>query len=167
MRALAVLLLSLVRSFLALLRSRQDQALVELALRQQLEVYARRQSGLGCRRWIAPSGSPSSTFWPRWKKALVIVRPTPWSVGIARASAAIGGRSRFRDLGDPRLSQETRDLILRLGNENGWRARRIQDELSKIGIDVSLSTISRYLPKLGPDPDSQQRWIAFLRNHGR
>ena len=37
--------------------------------------------------------------------------------------------------------------------------------MSKIGIDVSLSTISRYLPKLKPDPDSQQRWITFLRNH--
>jgi transposase InsO family protein len=67
--------------------------------------------------------------------------------------------------GRPRLSQETRDLILRLATENGWRARRIQGELSKIGIDVSLSTISRYLPKIKPDRASQQRWITFLRNH--
>jgi transposase InsO family protein len=52
-----------------------------------------------------------------------------------------------------------------MATENGWRARRIQGELFKIGIDVSLSTISRYLPKLKPDPDSQQRWTTFLRNH--
>jgi transposase InsO family protein len=54
---------------------------------------------------------------------------------------------------------------LRLATENGWRARRIQGELSKIGIDVCLSTISRYLPKIKPDPESQQRWTTFLRNH--
>ncbi|TMA34656.1 MAG: transposase family protein, partial [Deltaproteobacteria bacterium] len=33
------------------------------------------------------------------------------------------------------------------------------------GIDVSLATISRYLPKAKPNPDSQQRWITFLQNH--
>ena len=36
--------------------------------------------------------------------------------------------------------------------ENGWRARRIQGELSKLGIRVSLATISRYLPRAKPDP---------------
>src|SRR5215475_418778 len=38
----ATLALSILRSVLALFRSRRDQALLELALRQQLEVYARR-----------------------------------------------------------------------------------------------------------------------------
>jgi len=165
MRALAVLALALVRSFLALLRSRQDQALVELALRQQLEVYARRQrrprlSPLDRAFWVA-----LVRFWPRWKKALVIVQPDTvvrWHrEGFRHYWRSIS----IRGPGRPRLSQETRDLILRLATENGWRARRIQGELSKIGIDVSLSSISRYLPKLGPDPDSQQRWITFLRNH--
>ena len=52
-----------------------------------------------------------------------------------------------------------------MATENRWRARKIQAELSKLGIDVSLATISRYLPKGKPDPESQQRWITFLRNH--
>jgi transposase InsO family protein len=52
-----------------------------------------------------------------------------------------------------------------MATENYWRARKIQAELSKLGIDVSLATISRYLPKPKPDPGSQQRWITFLRNH--
>jgi transposase InsO family protein len=30
---------------------------------------------------------------------------------------------------------------------------------------VSLATISRYLPKVAPDPGSRQRWSTFLRNH--
>ena len=34
-----------------------------------------------------------------------------------------------------------------MATENHWRARKIQAELSKLGIEVSLATISRYLPK--------------------
>ena len=52
-----------------------------------------------------------------------------------------------------------------MATENRWRARKIQAELSKLGIEVSLATISRYLPKAKSDPDSRQRWITFLRNH--
>jgi len=52
-----------------------------------------------------------------------------------------------------------------MATENHWRARKIQAELSKLGIHVSLATISRYLPKGKPDPESHQRWITFLRNH--
>jgi putative transposase len=165
MRALAVLTVALVRSFLALLRSRQDQALVELALRQQLEVYARRHhrprlSPLDRAFWIA-----LVRWWPRWKQALIIVKPDT----VVRWHRE-GFRRYWRSIstpgpGRPRISEDTRDLIVRLATENGWRARRIQGELSKIGLDVSLSTISRYLPKLKPDPGSQQRWMTFLRNH--
>ena len=52
-----------------------------------------------------------------------------------------------------------------MASENRWRAWKIQAELSKLGIRVSLSTISRYLPKASPDPGYQQRWTTFLRNH--
>jgi len=51
-----------------------------------------------------------------------------------------------------------------MATENPWRARKIQAELSKLGIELSLATISRYLPKANP-PDSRQRWITFLQNH--
>jgi hypothetical protein len=37
--------------------------------------------------------------------------------------------------------------------------------LSKLGICVGLTTISRYRPKPGPGDDSHQRWMTFLRNH--
>jgi hypothetical protein len=52
-----------------------------------------------------------------------------------------------------------------MATENRWRARKIQAELSKLGIWVSLATICRYLPKVEPDPGCQQRWTTFLRNH--
>jgi transposase InsO family protein len=49
--------------------------------------------------------------------------------------------------------------------ENGWRARKIREELSKLGIHLGLTTVSRYLPKVAPRGDPQQRWTTFLRNH--
>ena len=52
-----------------------------------------------------------------------------------------------------------------MATENRWGARKIQAELSKLGIRVSLATISRYLPKAGPSPSQHQRWMTFLRNH--
>jgi putative transposase len=52
-----------------------------------------------------------------------------------------------------------------MATENGWRARKVQAELSKLGIDLGLTTIARYLPKVDPGKDPHQRWMAFLRNH--
>ena len=137
---------------------------MELALRQQLAIYARRHrpprlSPLDRAFWVA-----LVRLWPRWKKALVIVKPdtvTRWHrEGFRRYWPSISTPGPGR----PRISDETRDLILRMATENGWRARKIQGELSTLGIRVSLATISRYLPKIKPDPKSQQRWITFLRN---
>jgi hypothetical protein len=56
-------------------------------------------------------------------------------------------------------------LIRRFASEKGWRARKIQAELEKLGISVGLATVSRYLPKRNPDHDQRQRWKTFLRNH--
>ena len=50
-----------------------------------------------------------------------------------------------------------RELIRRLAFENGWRARKIQGELTKLGFAISLVTVSRYLPKHLPDPHRRQR----------
>ncbi|MBW2402175.1 MAG: hypothetical protein JRG80_23480 [Deltaproteobacteria bacterium] len=52
-----------------------------------------------------------------------------------------------------------------MATENCWRARKIQAELMKLGIRVSLATVSRYIPKTKANPSQQQRWMTFLRNH--
>jgi putative transposase len=52
-----------------------------------------------------------------------------------------------------------------MATENRWRARKIQAELMKLGIRVSLATVSRYVPKPRPDATQHQRWMTFLRNH--
>jgi transposase InsO family protein len=110
--------------------------------------------------WIA-----LARVWPRWKQALVVVKPDT----VVRWHRE-GFRRYWRWIstpgpGRPPISEEVKDLIVRMATENGWRARRIQGELLKLAIRVSLATISRYLPKVKPDPRSQQRWTTFLRNH--
>jgi transposase InsO family protein len=155
----------LLRSFLALFRSRQEQALVELALRQQLAAYTQKRarprlSPMDRAFWVA-----LSQLWPRWKDSLVIVRPDTvvrWHYN--------GFRRYWRSIsksgpGRPPLSTEAQELIARMATENRWRARKIQAELVKLGIRVSLATVSRYLPKTQSDPKQQQRWMTFLRNH--
>ena len=165
MWALASLAISILRGVLALFRRRQEQAIVELALRQQLAIYARRHSRphlspLDRAFWVA-----LSRLWPRWRSALVVVRPD---------TVIRWHRERFRRYwrsisrpgpGRPPISNATQNLIVRMATDNRWRARKIQAELSKLGIEVSLATISRYLPKPKPDPGSQQRGVTFLRNH--
>ncbi len=143
---------ALVRSVLALFRSRREQATVELALRQQLAVYAEKRSRpkispLDRAFWVA-----LSRLWPRWKDTLVIVRPET----VIRWHRD-GFRRYWRSIstpgpGRPPISKEVQGLIVRMASEDRWRARRIQAELSKLGISVSLATISRYLPKTEPDP---------------
>jgi len=165
MRTLLILLISLLRSAFALLRSREEQAIVELTLRQQLAVYAQKRprpklSPLDRAFWVA-----LSRLWPRWKYHLVVVRPET----VVRWHRN-GFRKYWRSIstpgpGRPPISTETRALIIRMATENHWRARKIQAELMKLGIRVSLATISRYLPKKERDPTQQQRWMTFLRNH--
>jgi hypothetical protein len=53
--------------------------------------------------------------------------------------------------GRPPMSEATQALIVRMATENGWRAREIQAALSKLGIHLGLTTISRlYVPNIRP-----------------
>ena len=70
-----------------------------------------------------------------------------------------------RGPGRLRVSAEVPGLIDRFALENGWGARKVHAELGKLGLTVSLATVSRYLPKKPPDPGKQQRWCTFLENH--
>ena len=165
MRTLLSFATLLVFSGLAFLRGRREQVIVEVALRQQLATYARQRSKprltpLDRAFWVA-----LSRLWPRWKEALVIVQPDT----VVRWHRT-GFRLYWRTLskcgpGRPPISEEIQALIRRLANENGWRARKIQAELEKLGFAVSLATVSRYLPRREPDDSQRQRWITFLRNH--
>ncbi len=165
MPALLNLTTLLLRCTAAFFRSRNEQVIVELALRQQLVTYAQKKTKpnitpLDRAFWIA-----LFRYWPRWKKALVIVQPDT-VVGWHRKGFRMYWRwISKRGPGRPRITEELRELIHRFALENGWGARKIHAELGKLGFTVSLVTVSRYIPKTPRDRGKQQRWMTFLRNH--
>ena len=56
-------------------------------------------------------------------------------------------------MGRPPLSQEIKDLIVKLKKDNGgWGAHRIKDELRRMGIKVSEPTIQKVLKEAGFSP---------------
>ncbi|HME69013.1 MAG TPA: integrase [Myxococcota bacterium] len=165
MEGLLSLIAGLLRSALALFRGRGQQAIVELALRQQLAVYSQTKRKPRLRQvdrtfWIA-----LRRLWPRWKEVLAIVKPDT-VVRWHREGFRIYWRwISKRGPGRPRLAAEVRGLIRRFAAENGWGARKIPAELEKLEFRVGLATVSRYLPKRLPVHQKPQSWRTFLRNH--
>ena len=140
-RVLLSYALLVLRVLPALIRSQSGQAIVELVLRQQLATYAGKRarprlSPLDRAFWVA-----LSRIWPQWKAALVIVKPET-VVRWHRRGFDLYWRSMSKQgPGRPPISAELQGLIRRLASENGWRARKIQAELEKLGFSVSLATV--------------------------
>jgi putative transposase len=75
-------------------------------------------------------------------------------------------RYRKRRMGRPPLPAEVRELILRLAKENPrWGYKRIQGELQKLGIRVSVTAIRKLLARRGLGPAPRRggtTWRQFL-----
>jgi transposase InsO family protein len=167
MRALLNFAIQFLRCLSAFFRSRNEQAIIELALRQQLATYTLK----GPKPRITPVDRAFWVFlsrmWSGWKGALVIVQPETVVRWHRKGFRLYWQSISKRGPGRPPIPLEVQNFIRRFANENSWRARKIQAELEKLGISVSLASVSRYLPKRRPDHDQRQRWKTFLRNHNR
>ena len=162
----ALLLISvLLRCCAAFFRSRNQQVVVELALRQQLAAYAQTGSKPKLTPFDRAFWVALFRYWSRWKEVLVIVKPDTVVRWHRKGFRLYWRWISKRGPGRLRISTEIRDLIKRFARENGWGARKVHAELGKLGFTVSLATVSRYLPKRLPDRGKQQRWSTFLHNH--
>ena len=75
-------------------------------------------------------------------------------------------KSRGRGRGRPALEGEVVGLIRKMSTSNlTWGAPRIRNELAKLGIEIAVSTVSRYMVRTRKP--SSPTWRAFLENHVR
>ncbi len=161
------LLFILAGSLPALLRSRADLTIENIALRQQVAVLKGKRprprlSSADRLFWVL-----LRRCWSGWESALHIVQPAT-VVRWHRAGFRTfwGWKSRRRRPGRPQVDKEIRDLIRRLARENPtWGAPRVHSELLKLGFRVSERTVSRYMPRRPAPKDVVERWKIFLLNH--
>ncbi len=152
----------------ASLADRFDLVLENLALRQQLMMYERRDRAAG-RRF---RGSDRlfwcllARVWPRWREPLRVVQPETVMRWRRRSWWRHLRGERCGRPGRPRIDPEIQMLIKWMAAENWlWGSRRILGELKALGVQVSNSTVRRYRVEV-PQPTSGQRWSTLFYNHG-
>ena len=148
-------------------RTKRELSLENLALRHQIGVLTRppgdRRPRFG--RWDRALWVVLSRRWDAWRYALAIVQPATvirWHrEGFKRFWTR---RSRAGRVGRPALDPELVGLIRRMSKSNvTWGAPRIRNELGRLGIEVAVSTIARYMVRQRKPPSPS--WRAFLENH--
>jgi len=149
----------------SVLRCRQDLALENLVLRQQLAVlkHARprpRLSDVDRFFWVLVS-----RLWSGWRDAVHVVQPGT-VVRWHRQGFRYYWRWKSRGRGRPKIDAEIGDLIRRMCRAKPlWGAPRIHGELLKLGIEISETTVAKYMIKRRGPPS--QTWRSFLQNHAK
>jgi putative transposase len=148
------------------LRSRALLHMEILALRQQLAMVSERnRKRLHFRRrerlfWVL-----LHRIWPGCVRTLHVFKADTlvrWHRKGFRLYWTLKSR-RLRG-GRPPVAPEVRELIRRMSRENvGWGAPRIHGELRMLGIDISQTTVAKYVIHRRKPPS--QTWRTFLDNH--
>ena len=137
-----------------------------LALRHQLLVLQRSSRGRRLRLRAADRAFwvGLSQLWNSWRGSLRIVKPETVMAWNRKGFRLYWTwKSRVKQ-GRPAASHEIRALIRRMSLANPrWGAPRIHGELMKLGIDISETTVAKYMAH--PRRPSSQSWKTFLKNH--
>jgi transposase InsO family protein len=160
------ILVPLLATLVDLLRSRASLHLEILALRQQLAMVANRDNK---RHRFRPSERIFWVWlyrlWPTCLRTLAIFKPDTlvrWHRKGFRLYWT--WKSRRRCGGRPAIDPEVRKLIRTMSQNNiGWGAPRIHGELKMLGIQISESTVAKYMIRYRNPPS--QTWRTFLDNH--
>jgi putative transposase len=157
--------LSLLLTLRRCARSRAVLQLEVLALRHQLQVLQRsrprrlRLAQTDRLLWVW-----LSRVWDDWRAAVVIVKPETVIAWHRRAFLSFWSWKSRRQIGRSPVPSDVRALIRRMSDANPrWGAPRIHGELLKLGIEVSQSTVPKYLGRRQRPPS--QTWRTFLANH--
>jgi transposase InsO family protein len=157
-------LVSLLSTLLVSWRSRLALQAEILAIRHQINLLQR-----SSKKRISLRASDRilwvwlSQLWSDWRSALIIVKPET-VIRWHRQGFRLYWRLKSRHPGRPDAGREIRELIRKMCVSNPrWGAPRIHGELLKLGIDVSQTTISKYMVRRRKPPS--QTWRTFLDNH--
>lgn len=152
----------------SLVRTTGDLALENLALRHQICVLRRALGDRPARfgNWDRALWMVLARRWTGWRSALAIVQPATvirWHRdGFKRfwcRKCRVGRRG-----GRPALDPKLVELIQKMSRSNvTWGAPRIRNELAKLGIEVALSSVAKYMVRQRKPPSPT--WRAFLDNH--
>ena len=153
--------------FRLLFKHRKSLMLENLMLRQQLNIYKRKNKRPKLENidriilvWI-------SRVFSKWKSALVVAKASTL-IGWHRKGFKLYWKWKYRRVGRPNINWELIKLIRRMQKENPiWSAQRIQGELAKLGFSVCDNTVAKYMRKPKTDPEKIQRWLTFSRNHAK
>ena len=159
----------MIRSFvsfcLGFFKSRTQLQLEIVYLRKQLEILARTSA----KPRLLPTDrfffSILTNIFSSWKTTLLIIKPET-VIRWHQQGFKVYWRWKSRSaLGRPRIPQEQIDLIKQIASDNPlWGAPRIHGEILKLGLDISESTVLRYMPTR-PQRTTGQHWKTFLKNH--
>lgn len=161
-----VLIRSLLCSARRCFRSRLALEAEIIALRHQLTVLRRKSAGrrIQMNNWDRIFWVWLSRLWNGWQSALLIVKPETVIAWHRRGFKLYWTWKSRHANGRPAVSAEIRDLIRKMSLANPlWGAPKIHGELLKLGIDLSETTVAKYMPRHRKPPS--QTWRTFLNNH--
>jgi transposase InsO family protein len=106
-----------------------------------------------------------SRVWTGWRRSVQIVQPATVVRWHRRAFALHWRwRSRRPRVGRPVVALDVRALIRHMRSANPlWGAPRIHGELRKLSIEVSQTTVAKYVGRRRTPPSST--WRTFLTTH--
>src|SRR5512134_1947383 len=156
---------TLLGTLLLLFQSRSRLQIEILALRQQLIVLRRTApERVRLRALDRLLFSLLYRLWPGILDSVAVIRPDTIVRWHRRGFRALWWWKSRRRLGRPGIAKDVRDLIREISRANPlWGAPRVHGELLKLGIDVSQSTVAKYMSKIRRPPS--QSWRTFLYNH--
>jgi len=161
---LKILVVFIFGFFRLLFKSKQSLRLENLMLRQQLNIYKRKNRRPKLKNFDRIILVWVSRIFSNWKSAIVVVKPVT-VIGWHKKGFKLYWKRKSRRVGRTNIDWELIKLIRRMQKENPiWTAQRIQGELVKLGLYVSDNTVAKYMRKSKTDPEKCQRWLTFLRN---